>query len=181
LAQTPANYANSNKKALTTTACWSDYTSSDPGADIETARNAIRAQIGKFPNLMVIGPATYTILKYHPKVTDRIKFVQKSIINTDILAELFDIPRVVIGNAVMSSDKNVNSDVWGDNAILAYVPDKPGRYEPAAMYTYRMNGYPQGDNYFGIGEKVEHIRATDMSTPFIVGKDAMYLISNTVA
>ncbi len=60
-----------------------------------------------------------------------------------MLAKAFDIERVVVGKAVTSDGAGVISDVWGNNAVLAYVPGAPsGMEEPSYGYTYTMTGHP---------------------------------------
>jgi len=186
LAQDPANYASSNKIALTTTGCWDDYTNSDPIAAVETGKEAVRAKIAKMPNTMIIGPVTYKILKSHPKILDRIKYSMKGIVTVELLQEIFGIKRVIVGNAVYSNDAGTAfSDIWGDTCVLAYVSETPDEarteYDASFGYTFKKSGYPQVDTYPETGGKVDIVRSTDFFNPMIVGAEAGYLITNTKA
>ena len=74
LATTAGNYPTGNKVTLSGTSQWSDYSgTSDPCADIETAKEAVRAKIGKRPNTVAMGAAVWAKLRLHPKIIDRIR------------------------------------------------------------------------------------------------------------
>lgn len=184
LASNPANYASSNKSALTTTGCW-DHASSHPIVAIDNAKEAIRSKIGKRPNVMAIGAATYVALKNHADIIDRLKYSQKGIVTVEILQEILGIKKIVVGEAVYSNDKGtVITDIWGDVAILAYVsqasPELRSEYDPSYGYTCKKSGYPEVDTYPEIGGKVDIVRNTDKFKPYIVGADAGFLFTNTI-
>ncbi|MCA0447642.1 MAG: major capsid protein [Bacteroidetes bacterium] len=183
LAQTAGNYPSGNKKALTSTGCWSDTANSVPLVDIEAGKEAIRGKIGHYPNTVIMGPATFSALKVHPQVMDRIKYSMKGVLTVDLLKEIIGVDNVVVGNGIYASDAGVFADIWGDNFILAYVNNQanPTEYDPSFGYTYKKSGYPQVDKYAENGGKVAIVRSTDFFVPKIAGSDAGYLISNTVA
>ena len=66
---------------------------------------------------------------------------------------------------------------------MAFVPHLNARteYDPAFAYTVRKKDALQIDEYEKEGNKVRYIRATDIYTPFLVGPEAGYLISNVNA
>jgi len=186
LAQDTSAYPSGNKVALTTTGCWSDFTNSDPIANVRTGKEAVRAAVGKYPNVLVLGAISYKLLQDHPKIVARIQYAMKGIITKELLAEIFGVPNVVVGLGYSVSDAGVNSDLWGDNAVLAYVPEKPQEgertpYEPSFGYTFRKRDWPQVDKYQSEGGKVTNVRSTDLFQVKVVGSVAGYLISNTQA
>lgn len=177
IAQNASNYSASNKKALTTTACW-DQTNGNPIGDIEAAKEAIRTAIGIRPNTMIIGAEAWSVLKNHASIMEKIKYVQKGVATPELVASIFDLDEVVVGDAVYDN-KGTMTDIWKDNVILAYVPKQAESYdEPAAGYVLRMEGHPFVDTYEAEGGKVEIVRTTDNYKAALVGADAMYLISN---
>ena len=91
LATTAANYAAGNKNVgLTGTSLWSDFTgTSDPIANVETGKEAIRSATGKRPNTIVMGPSVASKLRQHPKVVDRIKYTGRDVATNELLAMLF--------------------------------------------------------------------------------------------
>ena len=94
--------------------------------------------------------------------------------------KFFEVENIVIGKAIYSNAKDEFERVWGNNIILAYVPKLNARteYDPAFAYTIRKKDALQIDEYEKEGNKVRYIRATDIYTPFLVGAEAGYLISN---
>ena len=105
LATTAGNYGASNKVTLSGTGQWSDHTTdvSDPVKDIDTAIEAVRSQIGKRPNTVVMGAAVWAKLKNHPKVIDRIKYTGRDSATPELVASLFGVARVLVGDALYLS------------------------------------------------------------------------------
>ena len=177
-------YPSGNKITLSGTSKFT-HPESDPIGVIDTAKDAVRTAIGKYPNVMVMGPSTFRALKNHAQILERIKYSMKGIITTDILAEIFDIPTVVVGKAIYATDDGTFYDVWQDNIILAYVAPAPSGgvertpYEPSFAYTLRKKGKPETDKYDEVGGKLHIVRTTDLLTVKIVGPDAGYLINDT--
>ncbi|MGE0333088.1 MAG: hypothetical protein AB7P37_20600 [Ramlibacter sp.] len=185
MAQNAANYGAGNKITLAGTSQFT-HASSDPIAVIETAKDAVRSKIGRRPNTMVIGATALRPLKFHDKLVDKIKYVQKGKIRLEHLRELFEIENIVVGEAVYADDNDAFGDIWGDNIVLAYVPPKSNGsmdrdvLAPSYGYTPRRKGNPSVDVRTEDG-KIELVRATDNYRPYIVGADAGYLISDTNA
>lgn len=185
LARNPGNYAASNKKTLSGTSQWNDYSgASDPVADIEGGIEAVRKKIGKRPNLVVMGAAVFAALKQHPKIIDRIKYTGRDVPTVELLAALFNVKEVVVGEAVFADDAGVFSDVWGKDVILVYaeVGSIADRGKPSYGYTYQLEGYPEVEvPYFERNIKSWVYPVTDEVAPVVAGADAGYLISNAVA
>lgn len=185
LAQSAANYPAGNKITLAGQSQFSDYVNSNPIGVIETGKEAVRAKVGKRPNVMVMGAATHKTLKNHPALLERIKYSMKGVVTLDLMKEIFGINNIVVGEAVYAADDGTFSDIWGDNIILAYVPEaeagKHEKEEPSFGYTLRKKGMPQVDKYAENGGKLNLVRNTDNFIPKIVGSEAGYLISDTNA
>jgi len=183
LAQNADNYPVGNKITLSGTSQFT-HADSDPITVIETAKEALRGKIGKRPNTMIMGAATYKALKNHATLIERIKYSMKGILTIDLMKEIFDVANIVVGEAVYASDDGVFADVWGDNVILAWVPENPGGaersvYEPSFGYTLRKRNMPQVDKYTENGGKVRVVRSTDMYQVKMVGAESGYLIADT--
>src|SRR5579883_2080127 len=136
IARNPANYDADHKVALAGGALWS-AAGSDPVADIEAGREAIRETIGVYPNVLLLSAKALKALKSNAAILDRIKYTQRGLVTTDILASLFEIPNVVIGAATVATGQNdVLSDVWGTDAVMAYsnVGGSPNPEEPGYGY-----------------------------------------------
>ena len=182
MVQNPASYAVGNKIALSGTSRFTDP-ASDPEGVVSDAKAAVRAKIVKEPNTLVIGYATWRVLKRHPKLKAILSDTRSRLVQLADLREIFEIENIVIGRAVKASDAGVTTDIWGDNMVLAYVPKASGDrspYEPSFGYTLRKKGNPVVDTRTEDG-KIELIRNTDIFRPFLLGADAGYLISDTNA
>ena len=182
LVQNVNSFAASNKIVLAGTSRFTDKVNSDPIGVIDDGKEAVRGKIGKYPNTAVIGAAAWKALKNHPQLLDRIKYSMKGVLTVDLLKEILEVERIVVGRAVYSSDAGVFGDLWGDNIVLAYVAQaRQGAertpYEPSFGYTLRKRGMPQIDKRTEDG-KLELVRNTDIFTPFLLGADAGYLIQD---
>ena len=132
---------------------WSDA-DADPVADVEAAKSAVQAQTGFEANTMVIPRDVFSTLRNHPKLLDRIKYTQRAAINelggsarkktdADILADLFDIDRVIVGRAVYNTAKENATDsisrILSNGCLIAYVNPAPTIEMPSAAYTFVWN------------------------------------------
>lgn len=182
--QNTSNYAADNRVALTTTGCWSEA-GSDPVANIEAGREAIRKKIGVYPNTMIMGADTYAQLKFHAAYTGLMKLTTDKVVRPDLLAQVHDLKRVLIGLSMSLDTAGAFVDLWGDNAILCYIPETmtPDIDEPSFGYTikpgFSPTPYPYVDIFTEEGGKIVNVRCTDMYDTLMVMADAGYLISNT--
>jgi hypothetical protein len=143
LARDANNYQAANKIALAGSDRLNDYADSDPIDVIETGRSAVRTKVGLYPNTLLMGAPVFDKLKHHPVILDKIKYTQTGVLTEELLASIFSIPRVVVGKAVAVDDAGVQSDIWGKDMILAYVPTViTGVRQPSYGYTYTMDGHP---------------------------------------
>lgn len=185
LATTAASYGASNKVTLAGVNQWSDYTgTSAPSKDIETAREAIRAQIGKRGNTVVMGAAVWAKVKQHPAIVDRIKYTGRDSVTTEMLAALWDVDRVLVGDAVYTDASGTMTDVWGKFVVVAYteVGTVADLGEPNYGYTYRLDGAPYVEQgYQDRNAKSDIYPVTDEVSPVLTAAVSGYLISAAVA
>jgi hypothetical protein len=115
---------------------WSDYASSDPIADIEAGKAEILGNTGMEANTLVLGYDVFKSLKNHPDLVDRIKYTSSQTITTDMLAAMFDIPRVMVAKAVKATNNEGASEAYGfafgKGALLTHVAPNPGLLTPSA-------------------------------------------------
>jgi len=182
LATNGANYGANNKLALSGTSKWSDYSGvSDPIKDIEAAKEAIRSKIGRRANTVLLGPLAFAAAKQHPKIVERIKYTSREIATAELLAALWGVQRVVVGDAVYEDATGNLADVWGNNAVVAYT--ELGTLTdgglPSYGYTYRLRGYPTVEvPYMDRGAKSWIYPVTDELSPVLAGASAGFLIQN---
>lgn len=183
LATTAANYPTGNKTTLSGTTQWSDYTNSNPSAAIETAKDAIRSKVGLRPNVVALGAAVFSTLRQHPAIIDRIKYTGRDVVTTELLAALWGVDRVVVGDAVYASDAGVFSDVWGKFVVVAYTDttELMDMGVPTFGYSYQLRGYPLVERpYEDRNAKSWIYPVTDEVVPVIAASSAGYLYSAVV-
>jgi len=178
LATDATNYDASHKIALAGAAKWSDAANGKPSTDIANAVEAVRTSIGMRPNVVLLSAVAFKAAKENDQVVNRFKYTSRDSITKEMLAALWNVERVEVGEAVSSDDAGTFTDVWGNNAIVAYVPQAvSGQEEPSYGYTYTMRGHPLVEPpYYDNNAKswiypVAHERA-----PVLTGITAGYLI-----
>jgi hypothetical protein len=186
LARNAANYAAPNKVTLAGTSQWSDFTgTSQPVQNIETAKEAVRAATGKRPNTFVLGAQVFAKVKQHPIIVDRMKYTGRDVATAELLASLFGVDRVFVGDAIYSNDAGTSfTDVWGKDVVVAYTETASLAQMgvPSYGYTYMLNGYPQVEEpYYDRNAKSWLFPVTRAEAPVIAAATAGYLITNAVA
>lgn len=145
IATDPANFGANNKLVLGGASQWSDP-ASDPINDMAAAKEAVRQSGGIDPNCAVVSKPGFNALREHPKIVERFRYTSGDSITADMLAKLFDLDRLAVGKAMAvtdSADSPKFYDVWGNCAVLAYVPAQSlGAMEPSFGYTYTLKGHP---------------------------------------
>ena len=180
LVQNPNNYPSENKIILSGSSCFNN-SASDPQKVVDDAKDAVSKKIAQDPNTMIIGQDAWRSLRYNDKLRGLISDTKNRLITLDFLKEVFEIENIYIGKSIFADADGNFVRIWGDNIVLAYVPNLGAsrtEYDPSFAYTVRKKDALQIDEYTKEGNKVKYIRATDIYTPFLVGAEAGYLISN---
>lgn len=183
LVRDPAKYDANHKLALAGSSRWKNQ-NSDPKGDIDAAKEAIRRSTGRYPNTLALGPSAGNALKNHPKIKEQFKYTSKDSLTVEMLAAYFELEKVVIGAAVYlpetADDNALASDVWGDDAILAYVPRQGENFQvPSFAYTYELIGYPMVEQPYYQREVKSWIYPTTVERrPIITGAEAGFLLQN---
>lgn len=145
IATLPATYAAGNVLALAGATKWSTATGL-PLTDIDTAFQVVRQKIGRNPNTYHISAVAFNSMKRNPQVLNAMSVTSAKILTAELLATLIGVRKVVVGDAVWENGAGVVSDVWGNNAILAYVPDigegSMDLGQPAFGTTNILEGHP---------------------------------------
>lgn len=179
-ARDAANYAASNRLALAGADRFTDP-NSDPEVVIADAVETVRARSAKRPNTLALGPNVFRSLKVHPKIRDHFKRTSSAAISAAMLAEYFDIPNVYVGDAIYDVDDASSADVWGDDAILAYVPMEGQRSmrQPSYGYTYELPGHPFVEQtMYDYDSRSWKNNVINENSPELVGSDSGFLIQN---
>lgn len=129
-----------------------DLAGSTPIEDIERYVELIISQTGVNPLdiTLTYSPDTWSIIKNHPDILDRIKYTQKGIVTADLVAEVMGIKQVLIGRGVVNTAAKGQTAVVGymapvKTALLTYAPSSPSMKRPSAGYTFNWTGYNKGE------------------------------------
>lgn len=201
-----AAFETSCKVTLSGTAKFNN-SASDPEITVQNAKEAVRAQVGVYPNRAVIDSGTYNALKFHPLFRDRIKYTSSASINLAMLATWFDLPGGirVAQRVKLDPVTQLLSDIMpAGTMLLFYSPEAEmplnhgsgtiftpvngaDRAKPAFAYTYQLDGYPiaaperfDEDRRVYITDVIaeQNIQLVGLGATGLVG--AGYLISGTL-
>jgi hypothetical protein len=140
---------------VTPSVLWDVYGTSTPLVDLTTYQDAVEGRIARMPNLLVMGKQVFSELKWHPDLMDKIKYTQRGVVTTDLLAALIDIERILVGRAIFTASAEGTAEasvvyqrIWGNDALLLYTPSAPSLMTPAATYTFSWQRVPNAIQYF---------------------------------
>jgi hypothetical protein len=185
--QAAANYASGHSEALTSTDCW-DHTSSKPLDQIKDAISTIRSKTGQYPNTLVIGLPSFHALQAHSTLIEKMKYSQLAVVTEDLISAMIstreNTVKVAVGSGIYQDPVTGNMvDLWGDVAVLAYVPQSKfaqrNKYESSFGYTFVKSGYPYGareSSKYGLTTAVAAFMTYQAA---IVKNTAGYLFTNT--
>lgn len=147
---------------------------STPIEDLRAQCVGMEQGSGFYPNTLVLGRQVWQILQDHPEFLDRIKFQGSNVDparlagqqGLNMLAEILELKQVLVARAVKNTANEgaafAGSFIFGKAALLLYVAENPGLYEPSAGYTFAWKGFI-GASRDGVRIKtfrMEHLEST---------------------
>ena len=183
-ANDPGNYAAGNVQALAGGTKWSASTGT-PVTDIRAAAEVIRKRVGVRPNKLIFSADAFQAISTNAEVRGYLPSTQTGPATVEQLKTIFNVPNIDIGDAVWVDDNDEGQDVWGNNAILAYVPSigagggNISLAQPAFGFTNVIEGHPFAETpYFDPGSKSWIYGATFERRPNVAYDDAAFLFQN---
>lgn len=183
LARNAANYDPTHVFDIVNAGDKFDDPTSDPAAVVATGIERIVQSMGVDPNTLVIPGGVYSALIRHPDVKAQFRPTTSGAINEEMLAQYFNVQKVVVGKAVYTVSGGAKQYMWGNDMILAYVPENIGSgVTPTYGFQPTLIGSPFVQPFY-----------TDNSTntfkanlfyeyrAYMPGPDAGYLIQNAIA
>lgn len=180
----PANYAESNRTALSGTSMWSDHDGSDPLGAIAEALDTVIVR----PNVMVLSRGGWSVLSRHPKILSAVKgrTLSDGIARREEVAELFELEEIVVGEAWLNIARPgqavSRARVWGDHCALIYrdrladFQNKRATFALTAQFGTRVAGrIPEQKLGLKGGERV---RVGEQVRELILASDMAYLFEN---
>ena len=182
---TAANYANSNYTTLSGTTQWSDYSNSNPLTNIKTAKAKIRSLIGREANTIILAGDVAETLSLHPDIKDLRKYTDPNLLTSAGL------PPKILGLSVLEGKATKNtayenitesmSYVWGNEAIILYLPDRVGLKSLAPWVIFRETGYRSTRKWREEARKGDMIEVEDKYDVKEIADECAYLIVNAIA
>lgn len=184
LATTSGTYASGHVTALASGTKWSASTGT-PVTDVRAAGSVIRKKIGKRPNTLTLSPDAKDAVMGNPEVKAYLPTTQMGPPTMEQLRQIFEVESIVLADAVWKTNAGVGADVWGNNAILAYVPKMNGSggdislAEPGFGFTNVIDGHPFAETpYYDAGLKSWIYGATYERQPNVAYNTAGFLFQN---
>ena len=181
------SYASGHVSALTGDDCWDDSDSA-PLTQIKDAISTIRTKTAQYPNTLILGLQSFNALSEHASLIEKLKYSQMAVVTEDLISAMISTKTNKINVAVgagMYEDAitKVMTDLWGDVAVLAYVPPtkraQRNKYESSFGYTFGMRGYPIGARDVSKYGLTTSVAAFLMFQAKITKNTAGYLWTNT--
>jgi len=126
---------------------WDDYANSDPIDDMRTVVIDMARGTGKRPNKLVLGPEVWNKLQDHPAFLERVKYTERAVIGTEILASMLNIGEVLVPESIKQEKQEGETVAFtdydfhlGKNALFLYVAPSPGLNTASAGYTFNWSG-----------------------------------------
>lgn len=185
LATSASSYANGHVMALAGGTKWSADTGT-PVTDIRAAADVIRKKIGKRPNKLTLSADAFSAICMNKEVKGYLPTSNLGPVTIEQLKTILNVAEIVVGDAVWIDDQDAGKDVWGNNAILAYVPKIGGAgsadislAEPGFGFTNVIEGHPFAETpYFEASSKSWIYGATYERQPNVAYNTAAFLFSN---
>lgn len=184
VATAPGTFAAGHVLALAGGTKWSALTGT-PVTDVRAASNVIRKKIGKRPNRLTLSPDAKLAVETNAEVKSYLPNTQIGVATLEQMAKIFEVDEVIVGDAVWVDSADVGQDVWGNNAVLAYVPKIGGAgnnislAEPAFGFTNVIEGHPFAETpYYESGLKSWIYGATYERQPNVAYNTAAFLFQN---
>lgn len=155
---------------------WNDAAST-PIEDITNRAIDIAKLTGFKPNTLVLSPYVFNTLKSNADIIDRIKYTQKGVITTDILANLFEVEKVLVAMGTNNTAAEGATDSYdfiisSKAALLCYSNPRPSILTPSAGYTFSWTGYLGA----GVaGNRIKRFRMEELASDRIEGEMAFDL------
>jgi len=148
--------------------------SSDPGADVEVAKQTILQSTGFEPNTMVMAYEVFSTLRRNAAIRDQFKYTSADSIDEAMMARFFGIEKVLVLRAVYESAHegatSSMSYVYSSKSVLVcYAAPAPSLLTPTAGYTFAWTGFTGGTD----GWRIKRIRADLEGADRIEGEHAL--------
>jgi len=171
---------------------WDDD-DNDPVARVDSDKETIIKACGEAPNTLLLSRPVFRGVRNNACIAQRITAAQRladALVTPEQLASLFELNQVLVADGVkLTSNEGATVDVpafiWGNYALLFYLPSSPGPNELSLAYTLRWDVGQAGRAIYRYraveARHADTIEAQDHYDQKIVVQGAGILYSNAVA
>lgn len=184
-----ASYAAGNQATLSGTSQWSDYANSNPVSAIMDALDTMVMR----PNIGVLGRATWTKLRQHPRVVEAIRGTgaglnAQGVVARRAVADLLELEDVFVGESFLNTAKKGQTAslarVWGKHAAFIYRDSLADAQSGTTFgFTGQWGSRIAGSEYdSSIGMRGgQRVRVGESLKELITANDLGYFFQNAVA
>ncbi|PIP38770.1 MAG: hypothetical protein COX19_10775 [Desulfobacterales bacterium CG23_combo_of_CG06-09_8_20_14_all_51_8] len=191
LIQTQANWASTNRVQLSGTNQFNNASFDSDGVTcsieyrIDTAKEAVRTQIGREPNVIIIPSAVAKVVKRDAEIRNLIKYTHADLlVDGDLPPTLWNlkviIPKATYCSTVEGAATQTMADIWGKHMILLYANPNAAIDDVSAGYIFRSRNWQTKE--WREEEKSRDVVETGyIEDEKIVSNVAGYLIEDCIA
>jgi hypothetical protein len=121
-----------------------DAANSTPIEEMRAEIRSVQRKTGFKANTGVLAPDVWDVLQDHPDFLERIKFTQRAIVTTDLLAAVLGLDQILIAEAISdANDEGAAEDldfIFSKSLLLCYSAPRPSLLHPSAGYTFAWTG-----------------------------------------
>lgn len=185
LLTTAGNY----KTSLTTTpgTKWDAASNTTIRANIKTGMEAVRQQIGRYPNVIMIPAAVAAAIAVGSELTQILQYTYGMGQITSDAEGGYYLPKVLYGMSVVIAGAIENTanlgqaetmaDVWSDNVVMLYRSPSPAIWQPSTGYIFRRRMF-QVQTYREEPIKSDIVRASFIQTEKLTALDTGSLLTS---
>lgn len=155
---------------------WNDA-SSDPQANVETLKSAVRALVSKRCNTIVAGEDVHTTLLTHPILRDSVKHTGRtdSMVMEKAIASWFGVDTYLVARgqyntAAQGQTKSMSAILTADDFWIGFLDPSEGKKKMTAFKSFVWNGYKKA------GSKGVVARTFDITHRSLIRHEVDYYI-----
>ena len=191
LLTTTGNYASTNRLALSGTQQFNNASFNSTSktdmieARFDTAKEAVRGQIGREPNTVIVPAAVAKVIKKDSAIRDLIKYTTPSLlVNGDLPQTLWNMSVIIPTGVYCTTDEGratqTLADIWGKHIVFLYVNPNPAIDDVSFGYIFRSRTWQTKE--WREEEKSRDVVETGyIQDEKIVSNVAGYLLSDVIA
>lgn len=172
-----AQFMDSSNWTTTLNVDWSSA-SSDPIANVRTAKRTIQGLTGLRPNKMLLGRQAWDTLMDNDALLSRItggaNNAQPAMVQRQLVAQLLELDNIYVMDSIKNTAVKGATDslsfIGGDSALIYYAPNTVSLNEPSAGVGFSWTGYLGATQN---GQRIKRFRMENIGSDRIEGEIAV--------